>query len=42
MQALTALDEDRSFTYKVSMTGEAAANEGMACGGSMEVFIQVV
>lgn len=42
LQALTALDETRSFTYKVSMTGEAAANEGMACGGSMEVFIQVV
>ena len=42
LQALTALDENRSFTYKVSMTGETAANEGMACGGIMEVFIQVV
>lgn len=42
LQALTALDENRSFTYKVSMTGEAAADEGMACGGVMEVFIQVV
>lgn len=41
-QALTALDENRSFTYKVSMTGATAANEGMACGGIMEVFIQVV
>lgn len=42
LQALTALDDNRSFTYQVSMTGEAAANEGMACGGVMEVFIQVV
>ncbi|MBP2637741.1 MAG: pucA [Firmicutes bacterium] len=42
LQALTAIDENRSFTYKVSMTGETAANEGMACGGVMEVFLQVV
>ncbi|MDF2569935.1 MAG: pucA [Sporomusa sp.] len=42
LQALTALDDNRSFTYKVAMTGEAAANEGMACGGIMEVFVQVV
>lgn len=42
LQALTALDDNRSFTYKVSMTGETAASEGMACGGIMEVFIQVV
>ena len=42
LQALRALDENASFTYKVSMQGEAAANEGMACGGVMEVLIQVV
>lgn len=42
LQALTALDENRSFTYKVSMSGDTAANEGMACGGTMEVLIQVV
>lgn len=42
LQALTALDENRSFTYKVSMSGDTAANEGMACGGIMEVLIQVV
>ena len=42
LQALTALDENRSFTYKVSMSGDTAANEGMACGGLMEVLIQVV
>lgn len=42
IQALTALDDNQSSTYTVSMTGETAANEGMACGGIMEVFIQVV
>lgn len=42
LQALTALDENKSCTYKVSMTGQVAADEGMACGGIMEVFIQVV
>ncbi|WP_425058697.1 hypothetical protein SCACP_33530 [Sporomusa carbonis] len=42
LQALRALDENASFSYKVSMLGETAANEGMACGGVMEVFIQVV
>lgn len=42
LQALTALDDNRCFTYKVVMTGETAAKEGMACGGMMEVFVQVV
>ena len=42
LKALTALDDSRSFVCKISMSGEAAANEGMACGGNMDVFIQVV
>lgn len=42
LQALTALDDNRSSIYNVSMTGDTAADEGMACGGIMEVFIQVV
>jgi len=42
LQALTALDDNRSFTVEVFMSGEAAADEGMACGGTMQVFIQVV
>lgn len=42
LQALTALDDNRSFVYQISLSGEAAANEGMACGGSMEILIQVV
>ena len=42
MQALMALDENRSRLYTVSMANEAAADEGMVCGGMMEVFIQVL
>lgn len=42
LQALTALDDNRALTVEVFMSGEAAANEGMACGGAMQVFIQVV
>jgi xanthine/CO dehydrogenase XdhC/CoxF family maturation factor len=41
-QALTAFDEKHSCLYTVSMLNEAAADEGMVCGGIMEVFIQIV
>lgn len=41
-QALMAFDEQRSQLYTVSMLNEAAAKEGMVCGGVMEVFIQVI
>lgn len=41
-QALTALDENCSTLYTVTMLNEAAADEGMVCGGVMEVFIQIV
>lgn len=41
-QALTALDENRSQLYKVNMLNEVAADEGMVCGGIMEVFIQII
>lgn len=41
-QALTALDENRSKLYTVTMLNEVAADEGMVCGGIMEVFIQIV
>ena len=42
LQALTALNDNESFICRLSMSAAAAANEGMACGGNMEVFIQVV
>ncbi|VBB08712.1 xdhc- coxi [Lucifera butyrica] len=41
-QALTGLDTGRSFLYTVRMVNEAAAQDGMVCGGIMEVFIQII
>ncbi|HWR39987.1 MAG TPA: XdhC family protein [Patescibacteria group bacterium] len=41
-QALTALDEEQSCLYTVSMSNQTAADEGMVCGGTMEVFIQLL
>lgn len=41
-QALTALDDNRSCLYTVNMLNEMAADEGMVCGGIMEVFIQII
>ncbi|MEG6586404.1 XdhC family protein [Dendrosporobacter sp. 1207_IL3150] len=42
IKALQAIDDGRSFTYEISMLNDAAAEEGMVCGGIMEVFIQIV
>ena len=41
-QVLTAFDEQQSQMYTVSMSNDFAAEEGMVCGGSMEVFIQIL
>jgi xanthine/CO dehydrogenase XdhC/CoxF family maturation factor len=41
-QALMAFDENRSQLYTVNMLNEVAADEGMVCGGIMEVFIQII
>ena len=40
-RALMAMDENLSCTHRVSMLNDVAAEEGMVCGGIMEVFIQV-
>jgi xanthine/CO dehydrogenase XdhC/CoxF family maturation factor len=40
--ALLAIDEGKSSTQTFSLFDDAAAEEGMACGGVMEVFIQVL
>lgn len=40
-RALMALDEGISCTHRVSMVNDVAAEEGMVCGGVMDVFIQV-
>lgn len=40
--ALTAMDDNQSGIRRVSMVNETAAEEGMVCGGTMDVFIQVL
>ena len=42
MRALQALDDLQSCTMEVRMLNDAAADEGMVCGGIMEVFIQII
>jgi xanthine dehydrogenase accessory factor len=39
-RALQALDEQQTSLYTVRMLNDIAADEGMVCGGIMEVFIQ--
>ena len=40
--ALQALDIGRSAVYSFSLLDDAAADEGMACGGVMDVFVQII
>jgi xanthine/CO dehydrogenase XdhC/CoxF family maturation factor len=40
--ALHAIDAGTSSTHTFSLFDDAAAEEGMACGGVMQVFIQVL
>lgn len=42
LQALTVLDQRQPCLTTVSLLPDEAAEEGMACGGTMEVFIQPV
>ena len=42
LQALHTVDDGKCRTYHLSLLNEAAADEGMVCGGTMEVFIQPV
>ncbi|EEG77314.1 XdhC family protein [Dethiobacter alkaliphilus] len=41
-QALLALDNLQPARYTVNMTQETAAEEGMVCGGVMEVLIEIL
>ncbi|GAB6180803.1 XdhC family protein [Desulfotomaculum defluvii] len=40
-RALMALDEGLCCNHRISMLNDVAAEEGMVCGGVMDVFIQV-
>jgi len=42
LRALDIIDSGTASVYRVSMTAEIAAREGMACGGIMDVFIEPV
>ena len=41
-QALLAIDEGRSYLYSVNLLDDIAAEEGMVCGGVMDVLLQVI
>ncbi len=41
-QALNALTDNSSTNYWVNLTNDVAEDEGMVCGGIMEVFIDVL
>ncbi|MDA8228748.1 MAG: XdhC family protein [Desulfitobacterium hafniense] len=41
LKALSAIDKLQSSIYEVKMLNDVAEEEGMVCGGVMEVFIQV-
>lgn len=41
-EALAALDSQTSSAYWVNMTNDVAEEEGMVCGGVMEVFIDII
>ena len=40
--ALNAIVDNKPYLYGVDLTNEAAAEEGMACGGIMKVFVQPI
>jgi len=40
--ALLALDTGKAMLHTVAMDNDVAAREGMACGGEMDLFIQVL
>ena len=42
LQCLQALDSGAASVCRVDMTNDIAAQEGMVCGGVMDVLIQVV
>lgn len=41
-ECLKALEIRNSFTHHISLTGDITANEGMICGGTMDVFVDYI
>jgi xanthine dehydrogenase accessory factor len=42
VKALQTIDQNRSSLYQLSLLNDIAADEGMVCGGIMDIFIQVL
>lgn len=41
-RARMVIDTEKAEIYQVSMLGDVAADEGMVCGGKMEVYIEPI
>jgi xanthine dehydrogenase accessory factor len=41
-EARSALRSQRSALHHFSLTAEAASEEGMVCGGTMDIFLDVI
>ena len=41
-QALLALQTGKSHVYTIEMLNAVAVDEGMVCGGTMSLFVQVI
>jgi xanthine dehydrogenase accessory factor len=41
-EALNVFDHDKAIIYRLDMTAEAAADEGMACGGIMQALLEPI
>ena len=41
-EAITAMSENRSTVLRFDLTGKEVAEEGMICGGNMEVFVEPI
>ena len=41
-EAITVMSENRSTVLRVDLTGKEVAEEGMICGGNMEVFVEPI
>jgi len=40
--ALSCMDNNRCRLVKVDMTGQEAEDDGMVCGGILEIFVEPV
>jgi xanthine dehydrogenase accessory factor len=41
-EALLCLDQGQSNRFRLNLTADAAAEEGMACGGTMDIYLEML